>query len=157
MHLNSNICLIFLILIIVPLPSSLTQEDSHNSESMISFAGKKLVLEQGIFVYGGHNWKETIRHHFIAESSKVFQSTFGPEVLANKFFSPACTAFCCQQFCGTFCSPAHILFMYVLFDEMAKVCILEKATNVSATWFHEAIQLFLIFSCNNEQLSVHRG
>lgn len=89
MHLNSNLCLIFLILIIVPLPPSLTQEDSHNSESMISFAGKKLVLEQGIFVYGGHNWKETIRHYFIAESSKVFLVKLWPRSSCQRVFLPS--------------------------------------------------------------------
>lgn len=37
------------------------------------------MQEQGIFVYRGHNWKETIRNHFFAESPKVFLVKLWPK------------------------------------------------------------------------------
>lgn len=143
-HLNSNICLVFLILIIVPLPSSLTQEDSHNSESMIYFVGKKLVLEQGIFVYGGHNWKETIKHHFIAETSKVFLVNLWPRRSWQQVFLPSLYSFLLPLILWHFLQPCpHFAYIWTFLMRWQKLSFWKRPLMFLLLGFMKQFSSFL--------------
>lgn len=124
---------------------------------MSCFGGdKKLVLGQGICVYRVHNWKETIRNHFSVERPKVFLVSLWPKSSHQQLFL--------YQYLQRFAASAFLALCEDLttlsscvyfFNKMAEACIMGETSNVSATWFHVAIQHFLTFTYNGEQMS-HR-
>lgn len=112
------------------------------------------MQEQGIFVYRGHNWKETIRNHFFAESPKVFLVNLWPKSSRQQgFLHRPLQLFGASAFvalCGDLTTFSSYKYF---FNKVPKACTSGETNNVSATWFHEAIQHFLAFTCNEEQAS----